>query len=75
MSDDPKLCKDCRFAELDPSAEVKWRCTHRTSRFQSPRSLVTGALHEAVKLPCEQARWFNDSGRCGPDGRHWEPRD
>lgn len=70
----PLLCKDCRFSELHVSPEEKWICSHRASRHQSPRSLVTGHLPDPVQLECKTARTFEMDNLCGPAGRHWEQR-
>jgi hypothetical protein len=68
MSDTPRLCKDCRFA--DPT----FLCEHPTSRIEPEVDLVTGEMTAARSMYCSAIRQFGFTERCGPAGRYWEPR-
>lgn len=66
------LCKDCRhFSGGDDP-----RCHHPTSLFTPPIDLVTGEHPEPFQLRCHWARGGEVvRNQCGPDARHWEPRE
>jgi hypothetical protein len=74
----PRLCKDCRFAEIPlgaPEDDWDWAvCTHPTSIYQKPQNLVTGKVYAPHQMECSHARLNQGKDICGSDGRHWQPR-
>jgi hypothetical protein len=79
MSEDTRLCVDCRFANRDDNAlGPRWTCAQPSSLRQPDLSLVTGVAQEPYQMPCEEARSFGELDSalhlCGRIGRHWQPR-
>src|ERR1700709_2230445 len=70
-----RLCKDCRFSELQTTPSEKWVCRHPTSLFQPEHSLVTGMVSEPYQLSCADARSLEMGRECGRAARHWESRE
>jgi hypothetical protein len=71
-----QLCKDCRWAALEEESgdSMVWRCMHPRSKFTPPPDYVTGKPVTPRQLRCSEARYFDDSHTCGPQGRFWEAR-
>jgi hypothetical protein len=68
----PRLCKDCRWAELvEDGAAMFWSCAHRMSTFLPLKDLVIGRPQTPRPMRCMDARHF---GNCGVQGRYWERR-
>lgn len=74
MSDDLRLCRDCRFQDpgFDPAQPFFWTCSHPAMARPGKVDLLTGAPTEPSAEFCSSARNFTDL--CGPKGRYWEPR-
>jgi hypothetical protein len=74
ISDDPRLCKDCRFQrslnmDLSP---FFWVCEHPAMALAPKIDLLTGAHTPPAAMTCQEGRAFQDL--CGKAGRYWEPR-
>lgn len=73
-----RLCKDCRWGvdkvHSQPRRRYDWDCTHPALSIAPGPDYVLGEVQEPYPMPCIDARKIVP-GRCGPDGKFWEPRD
>ncbi len=75
MSEQPKFCRDCKFARADGLLGMKYATCERKGEARTSRYLVTGET-ETVRLAlgvyCSVERM--SLGTCGPDATFYEPR-
>ena len=67
-----KFCKDCKWLR-EPTDRPT--CGHPSSMWGGDVDLVTGKQKPARPMACEDARWLDFRGLCGPSGKHWEAAD
>jgi hypothetical protein len=84
MSDTPILaaiCKNCWYYDdrgrTGPDVGYWALCKHPTSRVGQTPDLLTGKTREDAWYWCDWARQeaFGQQNRCGPEGRHFEPKE
>ena len=68
-----KLCKDCDLASLDTDSPHDYSLCERRLELKAI-SLITGErIRELVS--CWSERESDDEACCGPDGKHWTPKE
>ena len=65
---EPRLCRDCRYADLGPPEPV---CVHASSVVEYRVDLATNRPMTPYTMTCRGARQ-SVSGHCDIDGRFWE---
>ena len=72
----PRFCKDCRWVTWPWTTIRDWHgavCAHPSiSHPAAEPDLVAGGMRDVLPGTfCDTER--RRSGRCGPDGKNWEP--
>lgn len=69
MSNETKLCKDCRFYSKDHFLGIGFCVSPKCSEVVTTNSVVEGIQHETVEIACVAAR--SPGGKCGKDAIHF----